>query len=106
MSKTFFLALPDWSRLKADLEKMRDARLEGALSSSAPTADLALAAREYERGWYDALRYVLALPDEILKDDGNDAQQSEPEKSPDAKRVVPERNGDQMKRPDRFSKPY
>lgn len=93
MSRTFFKSLSDWNTLREELEKQRDAHRDEALSVGGPTADLAFAAREYERGWYNALLYVLELPDQILKDSTDDPEKPEepPAKEGDTLRVVPER---------------
>jgi hypothetical protein len=92
MSRTFFKSLSDWKTLEEKLQKQRDAHRDEALSVGGATADLAFAAREYERGWYNALQYVLELPDQILKDSDDD--KDKPEESPEpgeTLRVVPER---------------
>ena len=91
MSKSFFTSLPDYVRIRTWLEENAVAHRDNALETSAPTADLAFAAREYERGWYDALRSVLELPDLLLKD-GDDEQNPEPPAEVTKLRVVPEQN--------------
>lgn len=94
MSRTFFTSLPDWGKLREEIEKQRDLHRDAALETTGPTADMAFAAREYERGWYDALRSVLELPKEILKDESDPEDKAEPEKGSEAegaKRLTPER---------------
>jgi hypothetical protein len=92
MSRTFFKSLSDWKMLEEELQKQRDAHRDEALSVAGPTADLAFAAREYERGWYNALQYVLELPDQILRDSDDDKDKAEEPPEPgETLRVVPER---------------
>jgi hypothetical protein len=78
--------------MREEIEKQRDSHRDAALETSGPTADLAFAAREYERGWYDALRSVLELPATVLKDEGDEKPEATPaSQSEGAKRIVPER---------------
>jgi hypothetical protein len=102
VSKSYFLQLPDWLQLREAIEDQKKERLSAALEASAPTADLAYAAREYERGWFNALEWILALPDEILKDDGQD-DKSEEEPKVEGIRSAPERKEIHVTR---FSRTY
>ena len=89
MSRTFFKSLGDWNRLREGIEEQLEARRESAIA--APD----FASKEYDRGWYNALQWVLALPDEILKDeaDGSDKVEATPAgEAEGAKRLVPERH--------------
>jgi hypothetical protein len=63
MNRRFFVESAEWQRFKRILEDKQSLFLEAALS--AKTMD----EKEYNRGWYDAVRTFLAMPDEYLKDD-------------------------------------
>ena len=102
MSRSFFTALPDWTKLKTWLEEQMIAHRDAALETSAPTADLAFAAREYERGWYDALRSVLELPDLLLKD-GDGEETPEPPAEGPKLHLAPEQA---TSRPHKLSRPF
>lgn len=101
MSRSYFLASADWQELKAKIEEIRADRLSSALGSSGPTADLAYASMQYERGWYDALGMVLDLPNEILKDGDVNAPAEPPV---EGTRITHER--EQPRHPIRFNRPY
>ena len=96
MSRQWFLALPDWARLRESIEEQIQVQTEQALEAYAPDAALTLARREYARGWRDALRAVLELPNSILQDgeheEGQKAPHEESAQEVKGQRVVPERD--------------
>src|SRR5258708_1230337 len=73
MGKAFFLSLADWTKLSDEIKEQMELQREAAMSPpSVADAGIALAAKEFHRGWYEALAYVLDLSNSILKDDGQD----------------------------------
>ncbi len=96
MSKTYFLSLPDWHTLRDDIEKQVERfrnELLGEIAEAHVNLGRTWGAREYARGWHDALKSVLELPEQLLKDTDGEEEKPEPQQSPDAKRIVPEHNG-------------
>lgn len=90
MSRAGFLTLHDWKLLRDEIEKAIEYHREACIEATGPNADLAFGVKEYERGWYDALRDVLAMPERILKEEGGEEPAPpEPEKPAEAIRSVP-----------------
>lgn len=88
MSKAFFLSLPDWAKIREQLESTQT-----AMNHQAREAE-SFDKKEYARGWYDALEFCLGLPNEILKgsegeEEAREEDAAQEEVSAVAKRVVP-----------------
>ena len=93
MSRRTFTSAPDWLRLVVAIEKAIEMHREEALTAGN------FESKEYERGWVDALRSMIDLPDQILskedghEEDGQKANENEVEKEDDAaqeeKGVIP-----------------
>lgn len=71
MSKRTFLMSADWRKIAVaitdQLEERRQAEHEAQDFASI----------QYERGWVDALRSVIALPEQLLKDEGHEENREE-----------------------------
>ncbi len=96
MSRAFFLSLPDWAKLTEEIKDQIRCQTEGALSPPPINADsgIALATKEYYRGWVDALKHVLDLPNQILKDgdhEGEEKASQQEEEVVEGVRSVPAR---------------
>jgi len=66
MSKHSFLASPEWRKIEHLLVEQIEEHREAALMATG------FDDKEYERGWVDSLRSFMALPEAVLKEEGDE----------------------------------